>query len=224
MSQEIRVALVGGSEALRNSRREILATASYIKVVHDSDGFGLTPAQLGEVNFDVAVIELRLEDQSALQFLKSMFVTANIQKQSFGRILIASQFSDDALRLHAIRAGAVDAVFVSDGMDSMLKKIQHCIDEHTDFAIRELLPTLNKQEVSQSDLQMISVSLETLEDKEALILRGFCELKSDSVIASEVHVTKLKVRQTIKKVQNLIALETRSQLLLKMFEVGALAL
>jgi DNA-binding NarL/FixJ family response regulator len=224
VSQEIRVALVGGSEALRNSRREILATASYIKVVHDSDGFGLTPAQLGEVNFDVAVIELRLEDQSALQFLKSMFVTANIQKQSFGRILIASQFSDDALRLHAIRAGAVDAVFVSDGMDSMLKKIQHCIDEHTDFAIRELLPTLNKQEVSQSDLQMISVSLETLEDKEALILRGFCELKSDSVIASEVHVTKLKVRQTIKKVQNLIALETRSQLLLKMFEVGALAL
>ena len=224
MSQEIRVALVGGSEALRNSRREILATASYIKVVHDSDGFGLTPAQLGEVNFDVAVIELRLEDQSALQFLKSMFVTANIQKQSFGRILIASQFSDDALRLHAIRAGAVDAVFVSDGMDSMLKKIQHCIDEHTDFAIRELLPTLNKQEVSQSDLQMISVSLETLEDKEALSLRGFCELKSDSVIASEVHVTKLKVRQTIKKVQNLIALETRSQLLLKMFEVGALAL
>jgi len=224
VSQEIRVALVGGSEALRNSRREILATASYIKVVHDSDGFGLTPAQLGEVNFDVAVIELRLEDQSALQFLKSMFVTANIQKQSFGRILISSQFSDDALRLHAIRAGAVDAVFVSDGMDSMLKKIQHCIDEHTDFAIRELLPTLNKQEVSQSDLQMISVSLETLEDKEALILRGFCELKSDSVIASEVHVTKLKVRQTIKKVQNLIALETRSQLLLKMFEVGALAL
>jgi len=224
VSQEIRVALVGGSEALRNSRREILATASYIKVVHDSDGFGLTPAQLGEVNFDVAVIELRLEDQSALQFLKSMFVTANIQKQSFGRILIASQFSDDALRLHAIRAGAVDAVFVSDGMDSMLKKIQHCIDEHTDFAIRELLPTLNKQEVSQSDLQMISVSLETLEDKEALILRGFCELKSDSVIASEVHVTKLKVRQTIKKVQNLIALETRSQLLLKMFEAGALAL
>lgn len=224
MAQEIRVALVGGSEALRNSRREILATASYIKVVHDSDGFGLTPSQLGEVNFDVAVIELRLEDQSALQFLKSMFVTANIQKQSFGRILIASQFSDDALRLHAIRAGAVDAVFVSDGMDSMLKKIQHCIDEHTDFAIRELLPTLNKQEVSQSDLQMISVSLETLEEKEALILRGFCELKSDSVIASEVHVTKLKVRQTIKKVQNLIALETRSQLLLKLFEVGALAL
>lgn len=224
MAQEIRLALVGGSEALRNSRREILATASYIKVVHDSDGFGLTPSQLGEVNFDVAVIELRLEDQSALQFLKSMFVTANIQKQSFGRILIASQFSDDALRLHAIRAGAVDAVFVSDGMDSMLKKIQHCIDEHTDFAIRELLPTLNKQEVSQSDLQMISVPLETLEEKEALILRGFCELKSDSVIASEVHVTKLKVRQTIKKVQNLIALETRSQLLLKLFEVGALAL
>lgn len=224
MAQEIRVALVGGSEALRKSRRDILATLSQLKVVHDSDGFGLSPNQLIEVNFDVAVIELRLEDQSALDYLKSMYVVANIQKQSFGRVLIATQFSDDTLRLHAIRAGAVDAVFVSDGMHSMLTKIQQCFDEYADFAIRELLPNLDKQEVSPSDLQMISVSLETLEEKEAVILHGFCELKSDSEIASEVHVTKLKVRQTVSKVQHLITLETRSQLLLKMFEVGALAL
>ncbi|MEI8231187.1 MAG: hypothetical protein WCG32_01265 [Actinomycetes bacterium] len=224
MGQEIRVALVGGSEALRKARRDILATLSQIKVVHDSDGFGLTPDQLIEVNFDVAVLELRLEDQSALDYLKSMYVIANIHNQSFGRVLIATQFSDETLRLHAIRAGAVDAVFVSDGMQSMLTKIQQCFDEHADFAIRELLPTLDRQEVSTSDFQMISVSLDTLEEKEALILHGFCELKSDSEIASEVHVTKLKVRQTLTKVQNLITLDTRSQLLLKMFEVGALAL
>ncbi len=224
MAQEIRVALVGGSEALRKSRRDILATLSQIKLVYDSDGFGVTPAQLIEVNFDVAVLELRLENQSALDFLKSMYVMANIQKQAFGRVLIATQFSDDMLRVQAIRAGAVDAVFISDGMHSMITKIQQCFDEHADFAIRELLPTLDKKEVSASDFQMISVSLDTLEAKEALILHGFCELKSDSEIASEVHVTKLKVRQTVAKIQNLLTLNTRSQLLLKMFEVGALAL
>jgi len=224
VAKEIRVALVGGSDALRKSRRDILASASYIKVVHDSDGFGLTPAQLGEVNFDVAVIELRLEDQSALQFLKSMYVLAKIQGQSFGRVLIASRFSDDALRLHAIRAGAVDAVFVSDGMESLLLKIEQSFDEYSDFAIRELAPTLDKQEVSTSDFQMISIALDTLEEKESLIVHGFCELKSDSEIASDVHVTKLKVRQTIAKVQNLLSLDTRSQLLLKMFDIGALAL
>jgi hypothetical protein len=71
---------------------------------------------------------------------------------------------------------------------------------------------------------MISIALDTLEEKESLIVHGFCELKSDSEIASDVHVTKLKVRQTIAKVQNLLSLDTRSQLLLKMFDIGALAL
>jgi DNA-binding NarL/FixJ family response regulator len=201
-----------------------LASASHLKVVHDSDGFGLTPEQLVEINFDVAVIELRLEGQSALDYLKSMYVLAKIQGQSFGRVLIASRFSDDALRLHAIRAGAVDAVFVSDGMESLLLKIEQSFDEYSDFAIRELAPTLDKQEVSTSDFQMISIALDTLEEKESLIVHGFCELKSDSEIASDVHVTKLKVRQTIAKVQNLLSLDTRSQLLLKMFDIGALAL
>lgn len=224
MAKEIRVALVGGSNALRKSRRDILASASHLKVVHDSDGFGLTPEQLVEINFDVAVIELRLEGQSALDYLKSMYVLAKIQGQSFGRVLIASRFSDDALRLHAIRAGAVDAVFVSDGMESLLLKIEQSFDEYSDFAIRELAPTLDKQEVSTSDFQMISIALDTLEEKESLIVHGFCELKSDSEIASDVHVTKLKVRQTIAKVQNLLSLDTRSQLLLKMFDIGALAL
>jgi DNA-binding NarL/FixJ family response regulator len=224
VAKEIRVALVGGSEALRKSRRNILANASHLKVIHDSDGFGLTPEQFVEITFDVAVIELRLEGQSALDYLKSMYVLATIQRQGFGRVLIASQFSDDALRLHAIRAGAVDAVFVSDGMESLLSKIEQSFDEYSDFAMRELIPTLDRQEVSTSDFQMISVALDTLEEKESFIVRGFCELKSDSEIASDVHVTKLKVRQTIAKVQNLLSLDTRSQLLLKMFEIGALAL
>lgn len=224
MAADIRVALVGGSDALRSSRREILSTAEHIKVIHDSDGFGLTPAELIEVNFDVAVIELRLEGQSALDYIRNMFVLAKISKQSFGRILIATQFSDDSLRLEAIKAGAVDAVFVSDGMQSLIAKIELCADELADYAVRELLHSLPKPELSQEDYQQVAIALDTLDEKEAKVLRGFCELKTDSQISSAVHVPKLKVRQTLAKVQNLLMLDTRSQLLLKMFSLGALAL
>jgi DNA-binding NarL/FixJ family response regulator len=224
VAAEIRVALVGGSDLLRQSRRQMLASIPSIKVVHDSDGFGLAPADLIEVNFDVAVIELRLEGQSALDYIKSMFVLAKIANQSFGRILIISQFSDEALRLNAIAAGAVDCVFVSEGVQSLLKAIEESADEFADYAIRELLPALTKPEISKEEYQQVSVALDTLDEKEAKILKGFCELKSDAQISSAVHVPKLKVRQTLAKVQKLLLIDTRSQLLLKMFSLGALAL
>jgi DNA-binding NarL/FixJ family response regulator len=202
----------------------MLASVPSIKVVHDSDGFGLAPADLIEVNFDVAVVELRLEGQSALDYIKSMFVLAKIANQSFGRILVISQFSDESLRLNAIAAGAVDCVFVSEGVQTLLTAIERSSDEFADYAIRELLPTLTKPEVSKEEYQQVSVALDTLEEKEAKILKGFCELKTDAQISSAVHVPKLKVRQTLAKVQNLLLIDTRSQLLLKLFSLGALAL
>ena len=224
MDHEIRVALVGGSETLRKSRRELLATSSNLKVIHDSDGFGLSPESLTEINFDVAVIELRLENQSALDYIKAAFVAANIRNLSFGRVLIAAQFSQTQLRLEAIRAGAVDCVFIDEGMKATIDKINLCGDELSDFGIRELLPTIEKPGISGTDFQTLTLALDTLDEKEAKILHGFCELKMDAEIASAIHVPKFKVRQTISKVQSLLAINTRSQLLLKMFEAGALAL
>ncbi len=223
MPKEIRIALVGGSDSIRTSRRQICATVSHLKVVFDSDGFGISPSQLLDLNFDVAVIDLRL-DVSALDLIKSLFVLAKIQNQTVGRILIASQFSDLALRLEAIRAGAVDVAFVSDGMTSYISKIDNCADEYTDFAIREILPTLDKTSSDAESFQKVSVALDSLDVKEAKVLKAFCQLKSDSQIAIEVQIPKQKVRQIITKVQNILLLDTRSQLLLRLFEVGALAL
>ena len=224
MSTEIRVALLGGTAALRSARREILATNSNLKVVFDSDGFAVTPEQLIEVNFDVLIAELRLDGSSALDYLKAMHTLAKVQGKGFGRVLIASQFSDEKLRLQAIQAGALDAVFVSEGMAALISKIENCLDEYSDYAIRELITQIPKPEVSQAEFQAVAIALDTLDEREAKIVKAFCELKTDAQISSAVHVPKLKVRQTLTKVQNLLQLDTRSQLLLKMFSLGALAL
>lgn len=224
MDQGVRVAIVGGSEALRRSRREILSTDPNIKVIYDSDGFGLSPEDLIEINFDVAVIELRLNDSSALDYLKAAYIAADIHNFLFGRVLISAQFAQTSLRLEAIRAGAVDCVFIDEGMTGLISKINSAADEFCDFGIRQLLPTMAKAEVSAANFQALTLALDSLDDKEAKILRGFCELKTDAQIASAIHVPKLKVRKTLSKVQKLLSLNTRSQLLLKMFESGALAL
>jgi DNA-binding NarL/FixJ family response regulator len=137
---------------------------------------------------------------------------------------VSSQFSDRQLRLSAIEAGAVDCMFISDGIQVLLDKVHNCVEKETDFAIRELLTDIESLKISQDQYQNAAVALDTLDAKEAKILRSFCELKTDSQISVAASVPKLKVKTTLLKVQNLLMLDTRSQLLLKMHSLGALAL
>ena len=224
MATDLRIALVGGSDSLRKSRRMLLESQPQLKVIYDSDGFALKPQDLLEVNFDLLIIDQRLDSISAFDYIKSLHALARVNAVEVGRILVAAQFSDTQLRLTAIEAGAVDCIFISDGIESMLSKVAKCVDRDTDFAIRELLPELDSLTVSKDQYQNAAVALDSLDAKEAKVLRSFCELKTDSQIAVAASVPKLKVRLTLVKVQNLLMLDTRSQLLLKMHSLGALAL
>jgi len=224
LATDLRIALVGGSDSLRKSRRTILESKPHQRVIYDSDGFGLKPQDLLEVNFDLLIIDQRLDSVSAFDYIKLMHALARVSAVEIGRVLVSAQFSDTQLRLTAIEAGAVDCIFISDGIEAMLAKVGKCVDKDTDFGIRELLPELDSLTVSKVQYQNAAVALDTLDAKEAKVLRSFCELKTDSQIAIAASVPKLKVRNTLVKVQNLLMLDTRSQLLLKMHSLGALAL
>lgn len=220
----IRIALLGGSDAGRASKRAVLESHSNMQIVFDSDGFAVMPQEFKDINFDVAIIEQRLGTQSAFEFIKALHALAKLDETSLGRILVASQFHEEDLRLAAIEAGAEDCVFVSDGPSNLIAKVKLSSTPDTDFAIRELLPELDQQSVSQAVFQQTSIALDTLTDAEARVLKAFCELKSEAEMASEAAISKVKVRATLKKVQKLLLLDTRSQLLLHMYRIGALAL
>ena len=220
----IRVALLGGSDSLRAAKRAILDTEASVQIVYDSDGFGLLPQDFREVNFDVAIIEQRLGSQSAFDFVKILHTLAAMDQSALGRILIASQFHETELRVMAIEAGAVDCVFVSDGAASLITKTVKCLDAEADFAIREIVPILDEQKVTQEGFQLAALSLDTLDISATKVLKAFCQLKTDSEIAMAAGVPKLKVKTTLLAIQKLLLLNTRSQLLLKMYRLGALAL
>ena len=221
---EIRVALVGGSEALRSAKRVALSSMPNTKVVFDSDGFGLLPQDFLNVNFDVAIVEQRLGSQTAFDFIRISHSLANVSQEQLGRILVAAQFNETLLRLVAIEAGAVDCVFVSDGIDSLIEKVSLCAQTDPDFAIRELLPELGALTISKEGFQNSSVALATLDKKDTLILKSFCQLKSIPDIAVAASVSQSKVVATLNKIQKLLMLDTRSQLILRMYRLGALAL
>ena len=221
---EIRVALVGGSEALRSAKRVALSSMPNTKVIFDSDGFGLLPQNFLIVNFDVAIVEQRLGSQTAFDFIKIAHSLANTSQEQLGRILVAAQFYESQLRLVAIEAGAVDCVFVSDGIDSLIEKVSLCAQTDADFAIRELLPELGALAISQEGFQNSSVALDTLDKKDTLVLKYFCQLKSIPDIAVAASVSQSKVVATLSKIQRLLMLDTRSQLILRMYRLGALAL
>jgi len=220
----LRIALVGGSDSLRKSRRTLFESQPQLKIIYDSDGFGLMPQDLLEVNFDLLLIDQRLDSITAFDFVRSLHALARVSSVELGRILISSQFSELQLRINAIEAGAVDCVFISDGLPALLEKVSKCSEPEADFAIRELLGQIDSVKINKEQYQDATVSLDSLDVKEAKILRAFCELKTDSEIAMAASVPKARVRATLLMVQNLLMLDTRSQLLLKMHSLGALAL
>lgn len=220
----LRVALLGGSDALRAAKRAVLETAGKCHIVFDSDGHGLLPQDFLEVNYDVAIVEQRLGDQSAFDFIRALHALAVVKQETIGRLLVGSQFDETQLRVVAIEAGAVDCVFVSDGVESLLTKVLACKDVNADFAIRELLPQLGELTISQEGFQNASVALDTLDSKEVKVVKSFCQLKDIAEIATDSGLSKVKVNATLLKVQRLLVLQTRSQLLLRMYRLGALAL
>jgi len=109
-------------------------------------------------------------------------------------------------------------------MEKFISAVTACSEIDADFGIREILGEIPSGEVTEAEFRQASVALDTLDAKEAAIIKAFYELKSDAQIAQIAKVPKLKVRNTIDKVQNLLMLNTRSQLLLKLTRLGALAL
>ena len=219
----LRVALLGGSESLRSAKRAVLEAESKCQIVFDSDGHGLLPQDFLEVNYDVAIVEQRLGNQSAFDYIRALHALAIVNQETIGRILVGSQFDETQLRVTAIEAGAVDCVFVSDGIESLLSKVLACSDPYADFAIRELLPQLGDLTISQEGFQNASVALDVLDAKEAKVVRSFCQLKDLSEIVKDAGLSKVKVNVTLTRVQRLLVLQTRSQLLLRMYRLGALA-
>ena len=219
-----RVALLGGSDAMRKAKRAVLELQTNLQIVYDSDGFGLLPQDFRDINFDIAIIEQRLDDQSAFDFVRTYHSLAAMEAGLGRQFLISSQFYETQLRLAAIESGAVDCVFVSDGPQSMVEKVTQCITPDADFGIRELLPELRNLTISQDGFQSATVALDTLDSSEAKVLKAFCQLKNDSEIAKSTDLSVVKVRSILAKVQKLLLLDTKSQLLLRMYRLGALAL
>lgn len=224
MAKLLRVALVGGSEIIRATRRAALEAQSENQVVLDTDGFELTPEKMLGYDFDVAVIESRLPNFAAEDFVRALHALAKINSVKVGRVIITSMFEDASLRLVSIEAGAVDCVFLEQGIEHFLETVKRCEDIDADFGVREILENVEEGSITGEEFQKASIALDSLDEKEAAIVKQFCQLKTDAQIAQAVQVPKLKVRNTIEKVENLLLLSTRSQLLLKLRRLGALAL
>jgi DNA-binding NarL/FixJ family response regulator len=219
-----RIALLGGSTAIREPRRAVLESQPSFQIVYDSDGFGISAMKFAEVNFDVAIIEQRLSVASAFEFIKELHTQAGTNGVGLGRLLVSSQFHETDLRLKAISAGAVDCTFVSDGFESLIRKVSMSSLGDADFAMREMLPTLEKISPARENFQSSSVALDSLDAKTSKVLRSFCQMIPEDEISQAVGLSIVKVRAALTSVQKMLGLSTRSQLLLHMFQIGELAL
>ena len=224
MAKLLRVALIGGPDLVRATRRAALESNQGIQVILDTDGFKLTPDQLITYDFDVAVLEFRLPDISAFDFTRALLALGKVNSIEVGRVLITSVYQDLSLRQSAIASGAVDCLSLEDGIASFVENVERCADVDADFGIREIVDLIPQGSFTEEELQKSVTLLDSLDQKEREIIKQFCSLKSDSQIAQSVQVPKSRVRSAITKAQNLFLLSTRSQLMLRLKELGDLAL
>lgn len=222
MAGVIRAAFVGGTEIIRSVRREALTFDKSFSVVYDSDGFNLDQQEFLNITFDVAIIDQRLSGSSGFDFISSIQAVAKVTGTKLGNFLLSSAFQDESIRLQAIDSGAVEAVAVSEGLEKFVELVRLASDPFADFAAREIISSVQPTLIDSDRYRLAERTLEILDDKEQSILRAFCDLKSDAEIAQIVKVPKLKVRNTIEKTQDLLMLNTRSQLILQMRRFGAI--
>ncbi|MFM8927006.1 MAG: hypothetical protein ACKOFA_02250 [Rhodoluna sp.] len=224
MAKILRVALIGGSELIRATRRAALEANPAVQVILATDGFNLSPDELINYQFDVAVLEMRLPVSPAFEFTRAIQALGKVNSVEVGRVLISAVYEDLGLRRSAIAAGAVDCIFLEQGITRFVESVESCSEVDADFGVRQILESIPEGSVDSTDFQKAAVALDALDEKEAAIIKQFCLLKTDSQIAQSVQVPKLKVKSTITKAQNLLLLSTRSQLLLRLRELGALTL
>jgi DNA-binding NarL/FixJ family response regulator len=221
LAKLLRLAQLGGPEAIRQIRRDYIEGNSIGKVVFDNDGFGLTPDSFLDNTFDVAIIDHRLPGTSGFDFVSALHTQAKVMNLEMGWLYICSQFNALELRVEAFKVGAIDCLFVADGLKALSDSLKNVSNTEPDYAVKSIYQEFELAALTAEEFQRFNLIFETLDVKEQQIIRSYAELKSDALIAQAFQVPKLKVRNTLMKVANLLFLSTRGQLLLLLKRLGS---
>jgi DNA-binding NarL/FixJ family response regulator len=138
--------------------------------------------------------------------------------------MTAPYYSDELL-IAAIRAGANDLVTQDMGPEQLLEAIFRITNKDNDFETDALLRKFVELQIAVDESPVFLIRLGELTDREREVIRLLLHGNSEFEIAKRIDAPKYRVKQILDDMQKRTHINTRTQLLLALFESeGRLAL
>jgi DNA-binding NarL/FixJ family response regulator len=225
LTDQIRIALVDGDEDIKAGRKLVIESEDDLRIVLEEDNAIRALERIPEALVDVLIIDQRLKAQDGawlIQKLRELFFSDD---NLDAKIIMTAPYYSDELLIAAIRAGANDLVTQDMGPEQLLESIFRITNKDNDFETDILLRKFVELQIAADESPVFLIRLGDLTDREREVIRLLLHGNSEFEIAKRIDAPKYRVKQILDDMQKRTHINTRTQLLLALFESeGRLAL
>jgi DNA-binding NarL/FixJ family response regulator len=225
LTDNIRIALIDGDVDIRAGRKLVIESEPDLRIVLEEDNALRALDRIPEALVDVLIIDQRLQGQDGAWLIASLREKFLASGETDARIIMTAPYYSDDLLIAAIRAGANDLVTQDMGPDQLLEAIFRISNKDNDFETDSLIRKFVELQIAADESPVFLIRLGDLTDREREVVRLLLRGVSEFEISRRIDAPRYRVKQIIDDLQKRTLTNTRTQLLLALFESeGRLAL
>ncbi len=225
LTNQIRIALVDGDEDIKAGRKLVIESEDDLRIVLEEDNAIRALERIPEALVDVLIIDQRLKAQDGAWLIQKLRESFFSDDNLDAKIIMTAPYYSDELLIAAIRAGANDLVTQDMGPEQLLQAIFRITNKDNDFETDILLRKFVELQIAADESPVFLIRLGDLTDREREVIRLLLHGNSEFEIAKRIDAPKYRVKQILDDMQKRTHINTRTQLLLALYESeGRLAL
>ena len=225
LTDQIRIALVDGDEDIKAGRKLVIESEDDLRIVLEEDNAIRALERIREALVDVLIIDQRLKAQDGAWLIQKLRESFFSDDNLDAKIIMTAPYYSDELLIAAIRAGANDLVTQDMGPEQLLESIFRITNKDNDFETDILLRKFVELQIAADESPVFLIRLGDLTDREREVIRLLLHGNSEFEIAKRIDAPKYRVKQILDDMQKRTHINTRTQLLLALYESeGRLAL
>jgi DNA-binding NarL/FixJ family response regulator len=203
----IRVFLVDDHELIRSGVADALGRAGH-EVVGEAESVSDARARSGVVEFDAAVVDMRLPDGTGIELIKDF----RSERPEVGLVLLTMFPGDDVL-FEAMDAGANAVVGKDSALRSIVAKIEESAADPSSFSATDLAAAMKRRMQDPGPL---------LTPRELEVLEMLAEGYSLSQLARRLHVSPSTAKTHTTRIYNKLGAANRAQAVMEAVNRGIL--
>jgi DNA-binding NarL/FixJ family response regulator len=203
----IRVFLVDDHELVRSGVADALGRAGH-EVVGEAESVSDARARSGVVEFDAAVVDMRLPDGTGIELIKDF----RSERPEVGLVLLTMFPGDDVL-FEAMDAGANAVVGKDSALRTIVAKIEDSAADPSSFSATDLAAAMKRRMQDPGPL---------LTPRELEVLEMLAEGYSLSQLARRLHVSPSTAKTHTTRIYNKLGAANRAQAVMEAVNRGIL--